>query len=116
MIEWSHTVRLWAFALVIIGLGYLIGKVRDDLDDDELRPWVVWFRETKYRRGALAGTSAALGAIMLDYWVYEILIPRYNMHPVAGVSIAILGIIGLGAGFPLAKWFTETDYTAIKHP
>lgn len=115
-IEWHVIARQYAFGLLVFGIGLMYGKLTPAPDESKMRDWIVYVRHDSLAQGLMAGLIIAGSGITLDYWIYHVVIPRFQLHPIAGVGIIVLGLIFGGVGFPIGKWLAFNEYNPVSKP
>lgn len=113
MIGGEVVVRRFIIAIVIILVSVTIGKIQD-VDEETLRPWVKYVRQRPALRLVVMGFLAAAAATLFDWWLFEFVVSQYETNRLLGHFTVFVGLIALGAGFPLGEWLSHTDYKPIE--
>ena len=107
-------VRRWLLGLLVMFAGYTYGKLTPEPDESNMRWWIVYARNNNWAKIALVTVIVVGGGLAADYWLYQVLIPRFSENVLIGAATLLMGVLFGGLGFPLGKWATHTDYKAVE--
>jgi len=113
-IETEIILRQWLFGLAIFAAGYGYGSITPEPDESNMRPWIVFVRNNILVKILVSGLMIAISGVIIDYWIFQVVIPRLNSNFVVGVLTIIISVLWAGIGPVIAKWLSFKNYNAVE--